>query len=285
MTNTQSSDYQRVARLLHWLDEHAAGQPGLGQLARVAGLSPAHLQKLFSRWAGVSPKQYLGFVTQASARARLREESVLASAHTVGLSSPGRLHDLMIQWTAMTPGEYRRQGAGLTLRYGIHPSPFGPCLLAVTDRGLCHLAFADDDAGARREVRTLAEQWPQARLEASPDETAGWLARVFPDPGSLAQPQPLRLMLRGSPFQLRVWEALLAIPPGALVSYQAVATQCGKPQASRAVASAVARNRIGYLIPCHRVIRATGHFGGYRWGPLRKQAMIAWEAARTTHRA
>lgn len=274
-----SDDYQRVAQLIDWLNRHATEQPGLEQLAAVAGLSPAHLQKLFSRWAGVSPKQYLAFVTQASARARLRELPVLESAQAVGLSGPGRLHDLMIQWSAMTPGDYRRQGAGLTLRYGIHPSPFGTCLLAVTDRGLCHLAFADDEQAARRQLPALADQWPLAQCREVPAETAGWLARIFPGPDGPGANGPLRLLLRGSPFQLRVWEALLRIPAGELVSYQALAEHCGNRQASRAVASAVARNRIGYLIPCHRVIRANGHFGGYRWDPLRKQSLIAWEAA------
>ena len=281
MTDTRSDDYQRVASLIQWLTDHASQQPGLSELSEVAGLSPAHLQKLFRRWAGVSPKQYLAFLTQASARQRLRQTPVLESAHSVGLSGPGRLHDLMIRWTAMSPGEYRRQGAGLSLRWGIHPSPFGPCLLAVTDRGLCHLAFADSEAAAQQQLPQLSTEWPRADCRRDQAETAHWLARIFPTGIRGGAREPLPLLLRGSPFQLRVWEALLKIPPGEVLSYQTLAARCGNPQASRAVASALTRNRIGYLIPCHRVIRASGDFGGYRWGVTRKRALIAWEAAQT----
>ena len=241
------------------------------------GLSESHLQREFSAWAGVSPKQFLQYLTKENAKRRLREESVMQAALGSGLSGSGRLHDLMINCEGVTPGEYRTRGRGLIIRYGMHPSPFGECLLATTERGVCKLAFFDTDAQCDELERSLHDEWEAAAIEHDQDATA-FIARQVFDPRATGS---LQLLLRGSPFQLRVWEALLSIPEGRLASYQQIADILERPSAVRSVASAIARNDIGYLIPCHRVIRGSGEFGRYRWGGERKQrAIIGWEAAR-----
>ena len=270
--------YAIVARAISFLAEHRAAQPPLAAVAAHVGLSEAHLQRLFSRWAGVSPKQYLQYLTREDARRRLRAQPVLDAALGAGLSGSGRLHDLMVNAEGVTPGEYRAGGEGLVIRYGLHDSPFGRCLLATTARGICKLAFGDDDAALAQSVAELRADWPRADILADAAATAPLLPRIFP-PGIGGRREPLRLLLRGSAFQVQVWQALLAIPAGELRSYADVATAIGAPTATRAVASAIARNDIGFLIPCHRVIRASGDSGEYRWGSVRKQAMLAREAA------
>ena len=270
--------YTLIAEAIRYLDAHQREQPTLAALARHVGLSEFHLQRLFTAWAGVSPKQFLHYLTWENARARLREAPVLDAALAVGLSGPGRLHDLMLQWEGMTPGEFRQGGAGLAIRYGVIATPFGEALAAETARGLCKLAFFDTEAEFAVLEAELASDWPSALRRRDDAGMAGLAALIFPEQG--ARQAPLKLLLAGSPFQQRVWAALLAIPPGEIRSYQDVAAGLGRPDATRAVASAIARNDLGYLIPCHRVIRATGDFNRYRWGAERKQAMIAWEAAR-----
>jgi AraC family transcriptional regulator of adaptative response/methylated-DNA-[protein]-cysteine methyltransferase len=268
--------YERIARAIHYLDTHRREQPGLAELGAHLGLSESHLQREFSAWAGVSPKQFLQYLTKESAKRRLRDESVMQAALESGLSGSGRLHDLMINCEGMTPGEYRARGRGLVIRYGIHPSPFGDCFLAMTERGVCKLAFVDAEVQRDEVKRSLHNEWEAAVIECDQDATAHIARQVF-DPAATGS---LRLLLRGSSFQLRAWEALLSIPEGRLASYQQVAILVDRPSAIRSVASAIARNDIGYLIPCHRVIRSTGEFGQYRWGSERKQALIGWEAAR-----
>ena len=275
-----ATDYERIERALHFLDAHARRQPGLDEVARHVGLSPHHLQRLFSRWAGVSPKRFVQFQTAARARRLLAERrSVLEVAYDTGLSGAGRLHDLMVSVDAVTPGEYKAGGAGLLLRWGAHSTPFGRCVLALAPRGICSLAFLD---GARDDDRALAwlrDAWPAARLVHDRRDTAALVERIF---GTRHVPsgEPVGLMLKGTNFQLKVWEALLRIPEGGVATYQDLAQAVGQPTAVRAVASAVARNPVAWLIPCHRVIRKTGAFGEYRWGEARKRAMLAWEAAR-----
>lgn len=272
-----NTDVERVTRAIRFLERHRADQPTLADVARAVGLSPHHLQRVFRRWAGVSPKRFLQFLTLEHARTALGEgRSVLASAYEAGLSGPGRLHDLFVTFDAVTPGEYRRRGAGLTIRHGFVPTPFGDGLIAVTERGICGLEFL----GARSRSAALAElqeHWPGARLHPDQAEAATVADRVF---GSAGTSHRLMLDIRGTNFQIKVWEALLRIPVGTLVSYGDVATAIGRPAAHRAVASAVARNPVAFVIPCHRVIRRTGRFGEYRWGADRKRAMAAWEAAR-----
>ena len=268
-------DYTRIEQAIRFLDAHFREQPELATVARAVDLSEYHFQRLFRRWAGVSPKRFLQYLTAAYAREQLRRQNVLDSAHASGLSGPGRLHDLTLQIYAATPGELRNGGAGIEIGYGFHATPFGECLLALTERGVCALRFVDG-SGRAGMLRKLRAEWPQARLRAAPAETARVVQRLFTRAGRGA---PLALHVAGTNFQVRVWEALLRIPPGAVTSYEQLAALAGRPKAARAVGSAVACNPVALLIPCHRVIRKTGAFGEYRWGEARKQALLGWEAA------
>ncbi|MGI9342114.1 MAG: methylated-DNA--[protein]-cysteine S-methyltransferase [Gammaproteobacteria bacterium] len=268
--------YRRIASAIHYLADRRQDQPDLAELGAHVGLSESHLQREFTRWAGVSPKQFLKYLTKESAKQHLRDTSVMEAALASGLSGPGRLHDLMISCEAMTPGEYKRGGAGLHVRYGVHPSPFGYCLIAATERGICKLAFSDEPGELVAQESELRAQWFAAEIARDDAATEGLADTIFGGSGSGS----LDLLLKGSPFQLKVWEALLAIPEARLASYQQVADMIGQPAAVRAVASAIGRNDIAYLIPCHRVIRSNGEFSKYRWGAERKQALIGWEAAR-----
>ena len=266
--------YERIEHAIHWLADHYQEQPSLAEAAAETGLSEFHFQRLFSAWAGVSPKKFLQYLTLEHAKARLAaSDSVLDAAYDAGLSGPSRLHDLFVTHEAVTPGEWKAMGKGLTLRYGWHESPFGDCLLVATDRGLCALGFVLPEGRAATEADLLAG-WDQAHLAEDPGATAPYAARAFG--GGSA---PLNLVLRGTPFQLKVWEALMRIPPGAVVSYERLAQHLGKPTAARAVAGAVALNPVSWVVPCHRVIRGTGIITGYRWGPDRKRTLLAWEAA------
>lgn len=271
-------DYQRIERAIRFLNEHFRSQPRLEDVARHVGLSSFHLQRLFRRWAGVSPKRWLQYLTAHHARELLRNSaSVLETTFETGLSSPGRLHDLLVAVEAMTPGELKNDGQGLDLRFGWHESPFGTCLLVRTPRGICNLEFVDS-----LDEEPLRERWPGATLEEDPAGTARLVQAIFRDHGR-PERQPFTLHLRGTNFQVQVWRALLQIPPGRVTSYQALAQGLGRPTATRAVASAIARNPVGYLIPCHRVLRSTGVIGDYRWGPARKQAILAREGARSAN--
>lgn len=275
----RSADYARVERAIRWIDAHRLDQPTLEQVADAMGLSPFHAQRVFSRWTGVSPKRFLGLLTVEHAKTLLRDcTSVLDATYEVGLSGPSRLHDLFVTYEALTPGEYKAMGSGLTLRWGLHPTPFGEALIAVTERGVARLAFIA--AGELdSELEALAGHWPLSRLAHDQEGTAAWAARCFADaPGA----QPLPLLVKGTPFQIQVWRALLRIPEGATVTYGGLAAALGRPGAARAVGNALNVNPIAWLIPCHRVLRETGALGGYRWGLTRKQAMLALEQA---HRA
>jgi len=271
------SDYERIAAVIRYLDAHYAEQPDLARIAAGAGLSPSHFHRLFSAWAGVTPKDFLQCLTLAHARAALRRgESVLAAAMQAGLSGPGRLHDLCVTLEAASPGELKHGGAGQEIAWGTADTPFGACLVASTRRGVCHLAFPDGDAeGALARLRA---DWPAASLRRDDAAAAALAERVFaPAPGAAAR-TPLRALVRGTAFQVRVWRALLQVPAGGVVSYGRLASALGQPGAARAVGSAVAQNRLAYLVPCHRVIRETGVTGGYRWGETRKRAMLARES-------
>ncbi|MBI3549292.1 MAG: methylated-DNA--[protein]-cysteine S-methyltransferase [Elusimicrobia bacterium] len=268
------NDYSRIERVIRHLDAHHRTQPSLADLARVADVSEFHFHRLFSRWAGITPKGFLKALTSAHAKELLKSSrSVLDAALDAGLSGPGRLHDLLVTVDGVTPGEIKASGAGLEIHYGVHPTPFGPCLIAATPRGVCHLSFIEEEA---RAVRALRREWPAARIVKAQDATAKIVRRAFrtsADPSA-----PIRTYLIGSPFQLKVWQALLRVPPGRVASYGDVARLVGSPDASRAVGTALATNRVAYLIPCHRVIRETGVFGEYRWGAPRKRAILAWES-------
>ena len=273
------SDGARIARAIRYLDEHVHDQPELAQVAAAVQLSEYHFQRLFRRWAGVSPKRFLQFLTAEHARRVLvSSANVLDAALESGLSGPGRLHDLTINVHALSPGEVRRRGEGLVVRYGYHGSPFGECLLGSTDRGICALGFVD--AGGRDEtLDDLRSRWPRAIWQRDDQATRRLADRVFYLAPARGDPA-LALHVHGTNFQVRVWEALLRVPEGALVTYGALARAVGDPRASRAVGSAVGANPISYLIPCHRVIRSTGVVGNYRWGSTTKKALIGWESAR-----
>jgi len=273
-------DYARIETAIRYLDEHFQDQPSLNDLAEVAGLSPYHFQRVFQRWAGISPKRFLQFLTVGYARGLLeRSMPVLDAAYEAGLSGPSRLHDLFVATEAVTPGDVRRQGEDLEIRWGVHPSPFGPCLIGVTARGMCWLSFGPADAADDTSwvADHIGARWPKAALIEDKTATAGYAAQVFGDESGA---EPLKLHLRGTNFQIRVWEALLRVPAGAVISYDEVARRIGQPTAARAAAGAVAHNPIAFVVPCHRVIRKTGPFHNYAWGVPRKQAIIAWEQAR-----
>ena len=269
-------DYARIEQAIIFLRQNFQRQPSLKEVADKIGLSEYHFQRLFSRWAGISPKRFLQFLTIEHAKQLLAQsKSSLEVTYDAGLSGPGRLHDLFVTCEAMTPGEYKQQASGLTIRYGFHPSPFGECLLAVTERGVCALNFVLDD-GREAALAALKDSWAGATLIETPAETEPFAARIF-DP--VRHQQALPLVLKGTNFQIKVWEALLKIPPGAVVSYETVAASVGQPKAARAVGNAVGKNPVGFVIPCHRVIRKVGNVGDYQWGAPRKQAMLGWESS------
>lgn len=280
-----TSDYTRIEKALDFIATHVDEQPSLERIAAELDLGPHHLQKLFTRWVGVSPKKFLQYLTLDRAKVCLETNaSVLDAAHEAGLSGPGRLHDLFVTYEAVTPGEFKLRGEGLTIEYGWAESPFGDCLVMATGRGLCGLAFAFAGTGGRAAAfEDMRRRWPHARFVENP-ERADVLTRELFRPRRTGEKTPL--VLYGSPFQIKVWEALLTIPPGALVTYDAIAEAIGRPGAARAVGGAVGANPISWLIPCHRVIRKTAFtgdtrwFGGYNWGPARKLAMLGWEGVR-----
>lgn len=271
-------DYERVERAIAFLTGHYREQPDLAAAARAAHLSEFHFQKVFTRWAGISPKRFVQFLTVEHAKQRLAEShAVLDTAFDAGLSGPGRLHDLFVSAEAVTPGEFKSRGAGIHIDHGVHPTRFGPCLLGTTARGICWLSFIE--RGSRKTaVAELRAHWSGASFTDRPEVTGPLAQQVFRDLGE--RPASLSLLVMGTNFQLKVWQALLRIPSGAVVTYETLGCKLGAGSASRAIGNAVANNAIGYLIPCHRVIRKSGLVTGYRWGGARKQAILGWEAAR-----
>lgn len=271
-----SRHYALVARAIAFIRSQARAQPTLEEIAAAVHVSPYHLQRQFAEWAGISPKRFLQYLTKRHARARLRQSlDNLSVAEDVGLSSASRLHDLMVSCEAMTPGEIKLGGLGLTIGFGFAPSPFGEALVGWTARGVCHFAFRV--ASREAMVDDLVRDWPRATLTRDDARAVALLAEIFPETPSRGR---VHLVLRGTNFQIKVWEALIHTASGQLLTYGQLAGEIGSPRAQRAVGSAVAANHIGYLIPCHRVIRENGDTGEYRWGPERKLAMLAWEAGR-----
>jgi AraC family transcriptional regulator of adaptative response/methylated-DNA-[protein]-cysteine methyltransferase len=275
-------DYDLIRRAIAFLTRTWTEQPGLDELADHLGLAPTQCQKLFKRWCGLSPKEFVQALTVDHARALLGDSaSVLDAAFEVGLSGSGRLHDLFVSHEAMTPGDYKRRGEGLDMAYGFHASPFGEALLIATERGLAGLAFVDEDKQQTR-AEVLAEmmgRWPRARFAAAPERTAPFARLIF-HPADWSRDRPVRLVLIGTDFEVRVWETLLKIPMGRAISYGDIACHLGRPAAARAVGSAVGRNPISFVVPCHRVLGADGSLTGYHWGLTRKRALIGWEAGR-----
>jgi AraC family transcriptional regulator of adaptative response/methylated-DNA-[protein]-cysteine methyltransferase len=276
------NDYERISRVIRHLDEHHIEQPDLAELADSAGLNPFHFHRLFSSWAGVTPKDFLQCLTLAHARELLRQgESVLNTALETGLSGPGRLHDLCVNLESASPGEMKSGGASWTITAGFAESPFGTCLVAQSPRGICHLSFIE--TGTENAAWAgLQKDWPRADWRRNDSGAAGIIRQIFTDPAGQNRRPTLRAFVTGTPFQVRVWRALLQIPPGQLTSYGRLAAAAGNPAAARAAGTAVGQNPLAYLIPCHRVIRETGVMGNYRWGRTRKRALLAWESARET---
>jgi AraC family transcriptional regulator of adaptative response/methylated-DNA-[protein]-cysteine methyltransferase len=276
--NIPMNDYDRIARVIRYLDECYTQQPDLATLANHIGLSPFHFHRLFSTWAAITPKDFLQCLTLSHAQELLRQgNSVLDVALTTGLSGPGRLHDLCVSLEAASPGEVKSGGAGWTVLAGFADTHFGRCLVGESPRGICHLAFVDSEDGAAEWVM-LQAHWPQARLHRDDTRAAESTARIFERPGAIHTQSPLRAFVRGTAFQVRVWRALLHVQPGTLISYGHLAAALGKPSAARAVGNAVAQNPLAYLVPCHRVIRETGVVGDYLWGRVRKRVLLAWES-------
>ncbi len=278
-------DYDTVRRALRFLSEQWQEQPELDVLAAHLGLSPAHCQKLFTRWCGLSPKAFVQAVTLDHARQMLDgSASVLETAHGVGLSGGGRLHDLFVTHEAMTPGDARRRGEGLDIAYGFHATPFGEALAAMTPRGLAGLAFVDEDKGQTRDVllSEMTARWPRAAWRFAPEATAGTVSAIF-TPGG--QRPEIKLILIGTDWEVRVWRALLDIPLGRAVSYVDVARHVCTDNAARAVGTAVGKNPLAFVVPCHRVLRSDGGLGGYHWGLTRKRAIIGWEAGQVVRTA
>lgn len=268
-----SREFARMTRAIEYIEREYRRQPRLAEIARHIGLSDFHFNRLFRRWTGLTPKQYLAEITSRAAGAALRDEpSVLDAAHAVGLSGGGRLHDLTVTLEALTPGEIRHAGEGVTIRHGIARTPFGSAFLADTPRGLCRLSFIDDDDGAT-ELAALRVLWPRAEFVRDDARAAELVAMIW---GHRTATFPLAVT--GTNFQVQVWRALLELEPGETVTYGALARRLGKPDAARAVGTAVGANPIAWVIPCHRVLRAGGVLGGYRWGPDRKQMIRRWEA-------
>jgi AraC family transcriptional regulator of adaptative response/methylated-DNA-[protein]-cysteine methyltransferase len=272
-----AADYDVVRRAIGHIRGHWREQPEIEAIAEAAGVTPTELHHLFRRWAGLTPKAFLQALTLDGARQLLRDSaSVLDATYEVGLSGPGRLHDLFVTHEAMSPGEWKTGGEGLTIRFGFHPSPFGSALVMATERGLAGLAFADPGE-ERAALADMKSRWPRAAYVEDSARTAAVARRIF-DSSQWQESQPLRVVLIGTDWEVRVWEALLQIPMGRLTTYSDIASKIHKPAAARAVGAAVGKNPVSFVVPCHRVVGKSGDLTGYHWGITRKRAMLGWEA-------
>jgi AraC family transcriptional regulator of adaptative response/methylated-DNA-[protein]-cysteine methyltransferase len=278
MEAQEKMNYERIARAIEYLSGHFLEQPDLDEVAAQVHLSPFHFQRLFTAWAGVSPKKFLQYLTTNYLKSRLQESAnLIEAAEWAGLSSQSRVYDLFVNLEAVTPHEFRNAGAGLAIRYGYHETPFGKCFIAVTSRGVCGMSFVEEgtEQAALDEFR---QRWAFATISPDQEFTAGYVRQIFPEGESPAG--KLHLLVQGTNFQVKVWQALLQIPPGAVSTYSQIARSIGHPNASRAVGTAIGNNPVAWLIPCHRVIRQEGIPGSYHWGDTRKKAIIGWEMAR-----
>ena len=276
MTQQEELNYKRVAKAIAFIRANFQDQPALIDIAKAVHLSPFHFQRMFTDWAGVSPKKFMQYLSLEYAKKILKEKraTLFDAAYETGLSGTGRLHDLFVNIEGMTPGEYKNGGATLKINYSLAESPFGNLIVASTAKGVCYMAFYEDESEA---LFGLLQQFPNARLKQLVDKLQQDALFVFQT--DWKKLNEIKLHLYGTPFQLKVWETLLKIPEGNLTNYGAIAKEIGKPKASRAVGTAIGNNPVAFLIPCHRVIQASGKLGGYRWGSTRKSALIGWEAA------
>lgn len=278
MDTQQSINYRRIAQAIEYIKNNVTSQPDLAEIAAHVHLSPFHFQRLFSEWAGTTPKKFLQYISLQHAKSLLRNDrkaTLFSAAHETGLSGTSRLHDLFVTIEGMTPAEYKNGGRNLSIRHSFAESPFGQLLVASTDRGICHMAFEDDTCKA---VEDLKIRFPDAEYDEQHDLMQERALMIFQDDWSRLP--EIRLHLKGTDFQFKVWESLLKIPMGKLVTYGSIAGQIGSPNASRAVGTAIGSNPVAFLIPCHRVIQSSGILGGYMWGPVRKTAIVGWESAR-----
>lgn len=272
------SDYDRIAQAISFIVNRVNSQPTLNEIAAHVHLSPFHFQRVFCRWAGVTPKRFLQVLTLEHAKQLLRaSKSVFEVSDYLGLSSGSRLYDHFVHLEAITPGEYKIGGAGLTIEYAVHDTPFGKAFIAITHRGICSFSFLDSTE-INKQLSSLLKKWPHASMHENHEKTRAVIAAMFS--GKIQWDRPLSLYVSGTNFQVSVWKALLQIPPGKVVSYTQVAMSIGRPRSARAVGLAVGANPVAFLIPCHRVIQQSGKLGGYHWGETRKHAIHAWEAAR-----
>lgn len=278
MENTKQFYYNKVAEAIEYIENNFVEQPNLNRIAAQVNISPFHFQKIFTKWVGVSPKKYLQFISLNHAKQLIGRQSLAETAFETGLSGTGRLHDMFVNIEGMTPGEYKNGGKSLTINYDFSESYFGKILIASTSKGICHIGFCDDE---NHSINELHNRFPNAALAKKNDEIQNSVLSFFnADWNNISK---IKLHLKGSEFQLKVWGALLKIPMGSLSTYSKIAKQIGNPKASRAVGTAIGNNPIADLIPCHRVIQASGNSGQYHWGATRKKAMIAWEAAKTKY--
>lgn len=275
MIQTEEINYTRVEEAIKYLTQNFKEQPTLYDVAEHAHVSPFHFQKIFTDWAGISPKKFLQYLTVEELKKELQKTNNLSEAAArVGLSAQSRVYDLFVKIEAVTPQEYKSKGAGIEIEYGVHPTPFGDCLLAVTERGICGMNFLENDEDEL--LNELKSHWENASFKKDQNSTKHFAESIF----EKGADKNIKLLVKGTPFQIKVWEALLKIPFGALTSYQTIANAVGSPGGMRAVGSAVGANPVAYLIPCHRVIRQEAIIGQYRWGTLRKKALIGWEKAK-----
>lgn len=279
---SSGQDYEIVRRAIEFISGRWREQPSLEEIAEEVGLQPLALQRLFTRWAGLSPKGFLQAVTLDHARTLLDDSaSVLDATYELGLSGPARLHDLFVTHEAMTPGSYKARGEGIAVKWGFHTSPFGLALVMVTDRGLAGLAFADPGS-EKAALADMRQRWPRAAYVEDREATGPYAQRIF-DPAAWRADQPLRIVMIGSDFELRVWETLLKLPLGKATTYSDIAAHIGRPSAARAVGTAVGRNPLSFVVPCHRVLGKSGGLCGYHWGLTRKRAILGWEAGVSQH--
>ncbi|GAB3503977.1 methylated-DNA--[protein]-cysteine S-methyltransferase [Emticicia fontis] len=276
--NQEIIDYNRIERAIHFIEENFQNQPSLKEVADHVALSEFHFNRLFSKWAGTSPQRFMRFLTKEFAKEKLAQsDNLLDATFESGLSSTSRLHDLFVNYEAMTPAEFKSKGEGLTIHYGIHETPFGECLIAVTGRGITDLRFLENE-DKEEVILELKEDFAKAEIIFENNFTKPFIEQIFYETENTDS--PVTLLLRGTNFQIKVWEALLKIPFGQIVSYETIAQTIGQPTAQRAVGTAIGSNRLGYIIPCHRVLQKVGGIGGYRWGTTRKKAILGWEMAR-----
>lgn len=283
MTADSDFNYQRIERAIQYLEQNFNRQPELEEVAEKVHLSPFHFQRLFSEWAGISPKRFLQYLTVDFLKTKLNQsKNLVEAAETAGLSSQSRVYDLFTTLEAVTPQEYKLRGGGITIRYGYHDTPFGNALLGVTERGVCWLSFISTDEDPENQLVQLKEHWYNSLFFQDQELTRTYIDKIFPGKKS-PEREKIHLLVKGTNFQVKVWAALLKLQPGHVTTYQEIAGQIQNPKALQAVGSAVGSNHIAYLIPCHRVIRKDGTLGEYRWNAVRKKSILGWEMARTEH--